>query len=104
MTNQPTPQVSTDATCHACKSHLLVFDLGRAGGFGHRYAAVCPGDGVGLEFVVTGARGSPGHEHARDRLLGGVFTDAAVSVASGRALRGDLAGLTGSVKSTGGAA
>jgi len=88
--------VSTLATCQHCHGPLRVFDQGRTS-YGHRYAAVCTRCGVGLEFVVTGAAGEPAHERAREAMLRGAFTRAAVRVAIGRGMRGELAWLVGSV-------
>jgi hypothetical protein len=92
----PAP-VRTDATCHLCHQRLLVFDVGRTS-YGHRYAAVCRVCGAGLEFVVTGVAGEPGHERARESMLAKAFTVDAVRVAMARGLRGDLAWLAGSVE------
>ena len=102
--NDPPATVSTLATCQHCRSRLRVFDQGPAGRHGHRYAAVCTRCGVGLEFVVTGVAGEPAHERAREAMLRGAFTRAAVQVAIGRGMRGDLAWLAGSVESVGGGA
>lgn len=103
MSEHTPASVRTDATCHLCHQRLLVFDQGRTS-YGHRYAAVCRVCGVGLEFVVTGVAGEPGHEHAREAMLKGAFTSDAVRAAQGRSLRGDLAWLAGSVADAGGAA
>lgn len=96
MSEHTPEQVRTEAGCQHCRSRLLVFDQGRTH-YGHRYAAVCPRCGVGLEFVVTGVAGEPKHEHAREAMLRGAFTSDAVLAAQGRSLRGELAWLVGSV-------